>query len=389
MLKMLTQIVTEGGIARPDGSRFTIPTEVISVEEDANRKLVRWLEKKKFKRITMVSDPNTAPLTPTLDAEIISLPQGVKPEKQLAESMAAKIGDVAIAVGSGTISDLVKYASMLAGKPYVMLATAPSMNGYLSVTASLLEDGHKESHKAQLPLALFADVDVLANAPERLRQAGLGDAICRSTAQADWLLSHLVLDTYYDETPFKLQTEAERAVFTNPADVKSLMEWLLLGGLGMSYCGGSYPASQGEHLIAHTMEMLHPELTHGQLHGEQIAVTTLTMARLQEIIIKGNAPILQAPPEEAAAIMAQKGISKNNLLKLNEKMLKDWPAIQQEIARVIVPSSRIESTLCRVKAPVSADSLGWGKDVFEETIAAAPLYRNRFTFLDLALLTNL
>ena len=46
---------------------------------------------------------------------------------------------------------------------------------------------------------------------------------------------------------------------------------------------GSYPASQGEHLIAHTMEMKHGSTLMESYHGEQIGVTTLcTMAEIQE-----------------------------------------------------------------------------------------------------------
>ncbi len=97
--------------------------------------------------------------------------------------------DAYVAIGSGTINDLTKYASALEGKPYCVFATAPSMNGYVSLTASITVHGHKLTLPAQAPSGAFFDLGVLADAPARMIRAGLGDSICRTTAQADWLLS--------------------------------------------------------------------------------------------------------------------------------------------------------------------------------------------------------
>ena len=102
-----------------------------------------------------------------------------------------------IAVGSGTINDLCKYASALDGKPYAVFATAPSMNGYTSVNAAITVEGHKKSLPAQAAAGVFFDLEVLAAAPVRLIRAGLGDSVCRCTAQADWLLAHLLLGRPY------------------------------------------------------------------------------------------------------------------------------------------------------------------------------------------------
>lgn len=101
--------------------------------------------------------------------------------------------DALVAVGSGTINDLCKYAAAKDGKPYVVFATAPSMNGYTSMNAAITVDGHKQSLPAATPLGVFMDLTVLAAAPARMIRAGLGDSLCRSTAQADWLLSHHLL----------------------------------------------------------------------------------------------------------------------------------------------------------------------------------------------------
>ena len=46
-----------------------------------------------------------------------------------------------------------------------------------------------------------------------MMRAGLGDTVCRTTAQVDWLLSHLLLDTVYAETPYRLMAEDEPRLY--------------------------------------------------------------------------------------------------------------------------------------------------------------------------------
>src|SRR5260221_6975484 len=131
-----------------------------------------------------------------------------------------------IAVGAGTINDLCKYAAHRRGIPYAVFATAPSMNGYTSVSAAITVDGHKRSLPATAAIGVFADLGILAKAPPRMVQSGFGDSICRSTAQADWLLAHLLLDQPYRHAPFTLLQADEAILLARPAE-------LLQGDVGM------------------------------------------------------------------------------------------------------------------------------------------------------------
>lgn len=351
MTQTLANIISTGEILRADGTAFLVGTRVLEIGAGACGALKTWLSG----RVFVVADANTAAFWPGADKV---LPADVKPEKRLAEELAAVDAQMFLAIGSGTLNDIVKYASFLADKPYAVLATAPSMNGYLSATASLIDGGKKESLKAHLPVALFADTDILRDAPLRLIQAGFGDSICRPTAQSDWLLSHLVKQTPYDDLPFRLQAEVEQRVTGNAAALKQrspqaiadLMEWLLLAGLGMTYCGGSHPASQGEHAITHAMEMLYPELTAPHYHGEMIAVTTLTMAGMQEQV-------------------------------LNSGTLPE--AIREKIRPVAFSASRIRSLLEQAGLATSPEALGWPPENYRAAIAKAPEYRERYGFLSM------
>ena len=85
--------------------------------------------------------------------------------------------DAVVAVGSGTINDICKMVALGRDCPQVVFATAPSMNGYTSLSASLTEHGFKRSVRALTPTAAFFDLGVLAAAPSRLIRSGLGDSL--------------------------------------------------------------------------------------------------------------------------------------------------------------------------------------------------------------------
>ena len=105
--------------------------------------------------------------------------------------------DALIAVGSGTINDLCKYASALDGKPYAVFATAPSMNGYTSVNAAITVARSQEIAAGAGAGRRLLRLSSAGRSAGALIRSGLGDSLCRPTAQADWLLAHLLLDQPY------------------------------------------------------------------------------------------------------------------------------------------------------------------------------------------------
>ena len=116
-----------------------------------------------------------------------------------------------VAVGSGSLRDTCKYATFKDGRRYATFATAASMNGYAASTASVtLRNGYKTSLAAHAPRGIFFDLKVSAEAPTWLSAAGLGDSLCRSTAQVDWWASHRLFGTYYSTVPYVLQGREEQ-----------------------------------------------------------------------------------------------------------------------------------------------------------------------------------
>ncbi|MDG7055093.1 MAG: iron-containing alcohol dehydrogenase [Wolbachia endosymbiont of Menacanthus eurysternus] len=311
----------------------------------------------------------------------------------------AKDSDLIVALGGGTVNDICKYASYLEKKDYISFPTAASMNGYTSANASILVDGHKKSFVAHLPKAVYIDIDIIANAPLRLTLSGFADFICRSTVEADWLLSHLLLGTEYNELPFALVRDLEEILLREYLALAKrskkvallLMEALLISGLGMVISEGSHSASQGEHMIAHAMEMVTKD--YSSLHGEKIAVTTLTMANLQEKILSIQDPTIKPTTldvkrvtecfgnNEFTKILEQKKILQQ---KIGGIIYKEWNNISSLIKQNLLPAKRLQKIFEDLSIPHLPEHLGWNQEQYCKVVDFAFATRDRFTFLDLA-----
>jgi glycerol-1-phosphate dehydrogenase [NAD(P)+] len=315
--------------------------------------------------------------------------------------------DLVISVGSGTLNDLGKMVAFRRGCAHAVFATAPSMNGYTSLSASItMSDGLKRSFRTRTPAGVYFDLRVLAAAPPRLIRAGLGDSSCRPTAQADWLLSHLLLDRPYREAPFALLADDERDVIGHTRELlagdlevmRHLVRTLVLSGFGMTICNGSYPASQGEHMLAHYLEMMQPADTPRAFHGEQIAVCAVAMATLQQRMLEQDKPPVLAADrttrddvighfgpligEGCWAELAQKHFDAD---AVNDRLATRWDEIRARIGRVTVHAGKLRAALAGAGAPVAPAELGWSRELFLRALVHAREIRNRYTFLDLTL----
>jgi glycerol-1-phosphate dehydrogenase [NAD(P)+] len=410
-----------GRFPDPDGSgMLSVPVHSVVIGTDLARSAAALLAPLKLgSRLAVVHDPDTrtamgaevaAAAAATFDVQEIVLPSRPKPDADTVALVrdAASGCDAIVAVGSGTINDLGKYAAHLSGKPYVVFGTAPSMNGYTSVNAAIIERGHKKTLPASGATGVFLDLDVLGRAPPRLIAAGFGDSACRTTAQADWLLAHLLLDQTYRRAPFALLEEDEPAMFTQAAGLcrgerpalELLARTLALSGFGMAICGGSYPASQAEHLISHYIDMLGKPEWPESFHGEHIAVTTLTVARLQaRLFAAGERPTLrptddtpqafaahfgEALGQECWMAFAPKALDAAAMAALNARLGRQWPEISSTVREVLLPVDTIETALRAVHAPMTPEALGVPHAFYREATLHARRIRDRYTCLDLA-----
>lgn len=328
-----------------------------------------------------------------------------------AAALKARLGRVGavVAVGSGTINDLCKYVTAQDGRRYCVFGTAASMNGYTSTTASMtLDSGLKVSLPAHAPAGFFVDLAVSAAAPRRLAAAGFGDCLCRSVAQIDWWMSHRLLGTDYWREPYliELPDEAElnaRAAGVGAGDVTAigyLYRVLTLCGLGISFTGVSHHGSMGEHQISHYIDCFARERHPGTLHGQQVGVASLTMARLQQDILSRETPPMLRPtridPDDMArrmgsAIAAQcleeyrrKALDAPAAEALNERLARIWPELRRECQAMALPVGEMTAMLRAAGGAVSAAELGVPVAFWREAVRHAHEMRNRFSFADIA-----
>lgn len=314
-----------------------------------------------------------------------------------------------VAVGSGTINDIVKYASFQNGQKYCVFGTAGSMNGYTSSTASVtLDSGLKASLPAQVPSGFFVDLEVCAAAPAWLNAAGFGDCLCRSVAQIDWWMSHRTLDTVYRHEPFLMEIPDEvqlmqQAEGIAKGDIKAvgcLFRVLTLCGLGVNVTGTSNHGSMGEHQISHYIDCFAGDRHPGTLHGQQVGVTTLTMARIQQHFLENDAPpeitptridsanmVSRMGPQVAAQCEVhyrKKAFDTEKADRFNQRVEKIWPRLREECLEIVIPVENLQNWLAAASGPTSARSLKLPVDFYREAVKHAHEMRDRFSFADIA-----
>jgi glycerol-1-phosphate dehydrogenase [NAD(P)+] len=314
-----------------------------------------------------------------------------------------------VAVGSGALSDTCKYATFKDGRRYATFATAGSMNGYAASTASVtLRNGYKTSLPAHAPRGIFFDLKVSADAPTWLSAAGLGDSLCRPTAQIDWWASHRLFGTYYSSVPYLLQGGEERPMIDHAQglarhDITAngiLQRMMTLCGFGVCFTGVSHHGSMGEHQISHWIDMFAGPAHPGTTHGQQVGVASLVMARLQEKIITMKEPPKLKPTriERSAFIdrygkelgamcfaeARKKALDAKGADAFNEKLASLWSDLRGELKAFLLPPKGMEAALRAAGGPTSAAGLGLPLKIWRDAVKYARDIRNRWSFLDLA-----
>ena len=413
--------IVAGRWTNPETGRLApVPYESIVIEESlegAEADLIAAL--KLGERYTIVADHDTwdamgARVAAALgrlgsvDTVILDHPHAdMATAAMLEERLAA--ADGVVAVGSGTINDLTKFVTGRTGRRYAVFATAGSMNGYTSTTASItLENGLKVSLPSHAPAGFFVDLGVTASAPTFLSAAGFADCLVRSVAQVDWWMSHRLLGSVYSTVPYLIQERDEfelnaRAAGIAAGDIAAngyLHRVLTLCGLGVFFTGMSHHGSMGEHQVSHYIDCFAGDRHPGTLHGQQVGVATLTMARLQRHFLDSDAPPVIRPTRidpdgmarrMGAGIAAQcfqeiqpKIFDDEAAAKLNQNLADLWPSLRAELQAFAIPVPEMERLLAAARAPMTAGDLGLPADFYREAVVHCREMRNRFSFLDIA-----
>ena len=318
--------------------------------------------------------------------------------------------DLIVAVGSGVINDLGKLLAAVTGKPYIIVATAPSMDGYASATSSMERGGLKVSLPTRAPDVIVGDEEILAAAPKKLMAAGLGDMLAKYISICEWRIAHLLWgEPYCEEIAGLVRSALQKCVKNapgllrrDPEAVMAVFDGLVIGGVAMNYAGLSRPASGCEHYISHVLDMRGVSLgTPTQLHGLQCAVGTYICAGLYEKLLTLT-PDARKAELAVAAFDRQRwnatlrdllGASAESMIALEEKegkydkkthparlqaILSHWPEILEIIRQEVPPAQRIYELLKALDAPTTLEALGTDEKLLPLIFGATRDIRDKY-----------
>lgn len=311
-----------------------------------------------------------------------------------------------IAVGSGTINDTVKYASFLDERDYSVFATSP-MNAFTTGTASVSFDGFKKSITCRGAQGAFFDLSIIAQCPKRLISAAFADVICRTTAQVDWLMSHILFGTPYTDTPYTLLAYDEEDMIDNASNMLSgdlaalgmMTRISAIMGLGTRFFDTTHSGSMAEHMISHYIDMFAGSQHPRSSHGEQVGIATITMSNLQNSVLHNDNPPLMRPtnldanemlerfgPKLADNMMsetAKKALDQKKADLLNTRFDSEWDSIRSKLQAVMLPYEKLNSAMRDAGCQRTATELKLDNDFYREAVTGARYIRDRFSMLDL------
>ncbi len=322
--------------------------------------------------------------------------------------------DLLFAVGSGVINDLTKWVAFLKKRPFVTVATAASMNGYASANVAATVGGLKVLFPAKACHAVFAHPETIVGAPAELSTAGLGDVLAKSVSSADWKLNRLLFDDYYCQFSVDLLKDIEPVYLENPtgmkekdpAAFKALFQALFLSGIAMTITGTSAPASGGEHLISHTLDMLaiRDGAAH-DLHGRQVGVASILMAALYERAMRIDRPTFGPVPRNVdgkfwgtlSPVVEKEYAKKRPKMERARSFLsnaKNWEMVKSQIEPGLIPAEKLKSCLASAGAAhcfwhLKDNETELHREKMVSVVNRANQMRERFTILDLAVMMGL
>lgn len=292
------------GIECDCGKYHTCDIDYVYIESGAINHLSEICNN--YNNILIVADENTFAAAgdktilaiegKSIEKVIFSGKEILVPNESAIKTVTEKLDDaeIIVGIGSGVIQDLCKYVSFFNNIPYIIVATAPSMDGYASNGAAMITDGMKVTYSAGLPIAIIGDVDVLKNAPIDMIKAGYGDVIGKFSALNDWKLSHLINDEYFCDYIYNLTYEQIKATISladgilkrEEKSIKALMEALVVIGILMSFAGSSRPASGSEHHLSHFFEITGIINSEEYFpHGIDVAYSTVITSKIREKLL--------------------------------------------------------------------------------------------------------
>lgn len=401
----------------------------VVVEAGAINKIIETVHFYKAKEPLIIADENTYAVAGKQVVELLDM-AGISyrihifpgtptliPDEATAGAVLFAIGektDLLLAVGTGVINDITKYVSRRVNIPEVLVATAPSMDGFVSDTSAPTVGNLKSSFTCNLPRTILGDVDILCEAPERMILAGFADIIGKYSALTDWKLSQIVNGEYYCDKTAKITEDVldkcvvgiEGMKNRKPEAIRDVMEGLIRTGIAMSYVNNSRPASGSEHHLSHYLEMQY--IFQGKealLHGTKVGITSIIVAKMYETLADENVDFDEAirharafdqqewektvrkyyGPAAEGVISAAKTDKRNDAedrVKRIEAIRDNWSEIKA-LAKEAKSTAFIENIFRSAGAPLRPKDVGIPNELVHDAMFIGREVRTRYSIIRL------
>ncbi len=321
--------------------------------------------------------------------------------------------DLILTCGTGTITDLGKFTGNKYKIPVISFPTAPSMNGFTSPVSAYIKDGVKITVSVAPCEYVYIDENVITNAPIELIKSGFADSLAKSFANADWKISSIITDEKFCALPLKIVSNAEKKYINkgelikkrNKKVIKDIMDGLNLGGISMIIAGSSSPASGGEHLISHFLDMyccqnkIEPFSFHGLQVGIGVYISSLIYDSLKNFktdeiekeLKKRNIDYNEKFEKLCLIFPSSKNLLKKIfdqklkvIQKIKEKLPLRWEEIKKEAIPIVYLPFEIETYLKKAECPLNLKEICNNKKLIKNSILLSRFIRERITILDIA-----
>ena len=363
----------------PCGKTHTFDTKVVEIGSGITARAGEILANAGFpKKLLVVGDDNTMRVSEGLLDSLASAGFDVAKKliyrdmkyarvEQVREvELLAREVDGIISVGTGSLNDICRVASFELDKKFCIFATAPSMDGFASDTAPIIENEFKNSWQARQPMVILADTKILAKAPAELKSAGFGDMVAKYLGILEWRIANLVIDEYYCPAVAQITLDAlekccslaDKVTADDEESAGAIMEALVLSGLAMKLAGCSRPASGAEHVVSHFWECY--KLARGiwpEYHGKKVGVATVILMQVYHNLAE-RMPTVEPTKDmtnwdEVYAQFSEKQLPEVKKLnnptitdKIDPERLRDcWPEICRLIKETLPSTEKLISLM--------------------------------------------
>ena len=419
----IAELLNEDGKLCNCGKKHYALVKKVLIEDGAINNVPKLVKDEGAQSVFMVCDLNTYDAAGekaeqllkdagiTVKKYVINTRQIMEPDEHVVGSVMLNYqdADMIVAVGSGVINDVCKIVSAACKKTYMIIGTAPSMDGYASGTSSMVRGGHKVTIASKCPDIVVGDLDILSRAPMDMIRSGVGDMLAKYVSICEWRIGKIVCGEYYCEKIADMMRQAlDEVVSLAPGlikrdkiAIKAVMNGMVLSGIAANYAEISRPASGNEHYFSHVWDMRGLEFgTPIYLHGIQCGAATIDVMRAYELLkdvtpnkqkgidhCKGfdmqtyYAKLREFMGASAQAMIAENEKDKKYLPQTHtpriERLIENWDEILKIINEELNYAKALE-VLKIINAPTCSSELGKSNTELAKTFVFSKDIRDKY-----------